>query len=206
MPLIIYQKDISDHARLAVWKISESNRELLDILEKSGGSSDGLSSVKLEKRQREWLITQILLDLMARGKTLTYLENGKPMLSHNLHLSLSHCGEMAGLVVSDKPVGLDIQGVDEKLFRIKNKFCHPSELKNLPDGPTCLEHLTVLWSVKEAVFKFFGENVHFAKDIITLPFHYEQPNLRAEYKGIHGEITFNLTNISMDGYHIIATI
>ncbi len=206
MPLIIYQKDISDHARLAVWKMTESNEELADILEKSGGRVDGLSSIKLEKRIREWLITQILLDLMARGKTMRYLENGKPILSHNLHISVSHCGELAGLVVSDRPVGLDIQGIDEKLYRIKNKFCHPSELKNLPDGPTRLEHLTVLWSVKEAVFKFFGENVHFAKDIITTDFHYTQPNLTAEYNGIHGEKTFHLTNISMDGYHIVATI
>jgi 4'-phosphopantetheinyl transferase len=206
MPLIIYQKDISDHARLAVWKVTESNEELADILEKSGGKLDRLSKIKLEKRQREWLITQILLDLMARGKTMTYLENGKPMLSHNLHLSVSHCGELAGLVISDRPVGLDIQGIDEKLFKIKNKFCHPTELQNLAGMINYLEHLTVVWSVKEAVFKFFGGNVHFAKDIITLPFHHLQPNLKAEYKGIHGEMTFNLTNIALEGYHIVATI
>ena len=206
MPLLIYQSNQNNTGRLLVWKASESLEELEVLYKVRSEQWESYKKIKLEKRRREWLIARILLDIVAPDSELYFAPNGKPMLKDGRWISISHCGELAGLVICEHPVGLDIQGTDEKLEKIAGKFCNPKELQKIKGEKYYLEYLTIIWSVKEAVFKFFGENVQFNEDIIVHPFHYHQEELKADYRGVHGRMTFELQHVQLRGYHIVMTV
>lgn len=81
----------------------------------------------------------------------------KPYLpGEEYHFSISHCGDFAAAIVSKhQRVGVDIEIPVEKIERIRNKFLSVQEQEHLLNGD--LEQLTVLWSAKEAVFKWYGK-------------------------------------------------
>jgi 4'-phosphopantetheinyl transferase len=206
MALIIYTKDIGDYARLGVWKADEPTDELFRMARLTDSEKLHFATIKLEKRKREWLTTRILLRILANGKDLSFLPSGKPLLSHGQHISISHSGALAGVVVSSKPVGLDIQGIDEKLLRIEKKFVNAPEQSYLPNNSYRVEYLTVIWSAKEAVFKYFGELVDFADHIQIAPFIPSQTEIKAKYDGHYGHHTFTLLNMMVAGQHILMTM
>lgn len=203
MPLVIYQREIEELATLVVWNCTESTSELAQLASLSVSDEEKLQALALEKRKREWLATKILFNLLGNGRTMHSLPNGKPVLSPSGYISISHSGNLAGMVFSTEPVGLDIQGIDEKIARIKTKFCNPKELEYHTGNQFELEELTVIWSAKEAIFKFFGEQVDFAKHIQLLPFQHQQQRIKAVYNGVHGSRNFTLNNLSYTGYHIV---
>lgn len=206
MPLIVYQREVSGTATLAVWKASESTAELERRAAPTGADLEAYQSIRLEKRRREWLTVRILLRLIAHKRHLAFLGNGKPVLFPSGYVSISHSGDLAGVVIAPHPVGLDIQGIDERIGRIASKFCNEQEFGFLPQGPLRLEHLTVIWSAKEAVFKYFGERVDFSDDIKVAPFYYRQGELKASYEGVHGRQDFVLTNVPFQGYHMVVAV
>ncbi len=205
MPLIIYQKDIDDRCRLAVWNMTESMADMEAMAELTAADRAELGAIKLEKRKLEWLSVRILLALFAPGKSLFFLPNGKPTLSHGAHVSISHSGYLAGIALGDGPVGLDVQGLDERILKIESKFTNDKELQYLPSGAARLEYLTIIWCVKEAVFKFFGEHVEFAEDIVVKQFQLSQSTIYASYQGVHGAVEFELLKLELEGYNVLLT-
>lgn len=158
---------------------------------------------KLAKRRWEWLATAILLDAAGIHQDLCYAPSGKPFLPDGPHLSLSHGEGLAALLLSDRPCGVDVQKPDEKLFRIRHKFCHPEELAEAMTHPDPLAFLTLLWTAKEAVFKVFGENVHFARDIRMGP-----PGVPASATCTRAGMThvFPLYTVEVDGHRLTGTV
>jgi len=68
-------------------------------------------------------------------------------------------------MLSQKNAGLDVQVFNEKLKRIKEKFTNSQELSRIK-APTELAALSLTWSIKEAVFKYYGTGVPFKSIII----------------------------------------
>ncbi len=94
----------------------------------------------------------------------------KPFLpGEAFHFSISHCGDYAAAIVSkDKRVGIDIEIPVDKILRIKDKFLSPVEKENFSVESLNADKkmLTLLWSCKESVFKWYGEgNVDFSEHI-----------------------------------------
>jgi phosphopantetheinyl transferase len=90
----------------------------------------------------------------------------KPFLpGEEYHFSISHCGDYAAVIVSrHQRVGIDIELVRGKIGLIKHKFLNEEELIMHPDADNNL--LTLFWSAKEAVFKWYGKGqVDFKKHI-----------------------------------------
>ena len=90
----------------------------------------------------------------------------KPFLADEIfHFSISHCGDYAAAIVSKtNRVGVDIEIISEKTQNIKDKFLSPEEQEIM----TTLEQvkpqtsnvkrqtLTLAWSIKETMFKWYG--------------------------------------------------
>lgn len=95
----------------------------------------------------------------------------KPFLQNEqYHFSISHCGDYAAAIVSsDKRVGIDIEIPVEKIEKIKDKFLSEKEMSEfeISSSATFNSQLTtLLWSAKEAVFKWYGNgSVDFKKHI-----------------------------------------
>jgi phosphopantetheinyl transferase len=80
----------------------------------------------------------------------------KPYLppDENRHFSISHSFPYIAAAISrTKNIGVDIQIFREKIFRLQHKFLSEKELRHFHND---IGKLTLAWSVKEAVFKWFG--------------------------------------------------
>jgi len=205
MPLFLDKEDLLPSARLLVWKTTETTEELVQMANLSPEERAKLQSIVLEKRQREWLDTRLLLKQYHADRELTYLPNGKPVFKDGSHLSISHCEEYVGIISAPASIGMDIQSPDKKLLIIQKKFCNAQELAFILEGEEGLVHTTMIWSIKEAIFKVFGENVLYAGNITVSPFNVEDEILKAHYKGIHGEREFELVHFMMERCHVVVT-
>ena len=171
MPLY-YQQNINETTKLAVWEIKED-------------ASFFIQQVPFHQPVSH---PQKLLQHLAGRYLLTYLfpnfpislieiaDTRKPFLPQDeYHFSISHCENYAAAIVSSKKrVGIDVELVTHRVDRIKNKFLNSQELNNLALGNNHgneIDKLTVLWSAKEAMFKWWGRgDVDFRDVMRTQPF------------------------------------
>ena len=86
---------------------------------------------------------------------LGYGEHGKPFIvGHpDIHFNISHCREAAICVISDKPVGVDIESVREYKDSLARYTMNDEELALINGSPL---EFTKLWTMKEAVLKLAG--------------------------------------------------
>ena len=112
----------------------------------------------------------------------------KPFLpEEQYHFSISHCGNFAAALVSaDKQVGIDIEMITERVHRIKHKYLHDAELLFVNRYPIekQTELLTLLWSAKEAMFKWWGSgDVDFSEVLRIEPFVFsKEGNIQARFE------------------------
>ncbi|MEJ7826711.1 MAG: 4'-phosphopantetheinyl transferase superfamily protein [Segetibacter sp.] len=170
MPLF-YQQNINGATKLAIWKIEETEAFFL-------------SKVPLK---REIIHPQKRLQHLAGRYLLPFLfpdfpheeieiaDTRKPFLpEEQYHFSISHCGNYAAVLVSsNKRVGVDVELITPRVERIKHKFLHADEVRFVNSRSTSqqLNLLTLLWSAKEAMYKWYGlGEVDFSEMMRTFPF------------------------------------
>lgn len=186
---------------LAIWRLTESVEELQALLRLRLGDVEVPPHMKTLQRKMEWMASQLLLS-HAGIPAPTYLPNGKPVVEGG-GISLSHSRHLVGLAVGPHPLGLDIQACVEKIFTVRAKFCSAEELSWAAQGSDALRKLTIAWSAKEAVFKYWGERVDFAGEIALEPFDCNDAILVANYAGRHGRGVFRLQHLSLYGYEVV---
>ena len=165
MPLF-YQHNIDDSTKLAVWKITEKE----DFF---------LKNVSVQKeithphKRVQHLAGRYLLQILEPDfpfHLIEIAESKKPLLSNGkLHFSISHCGEFAAAIVSERNcVGIDVELVSPKIELVKARFLSLPELNlaainsigllALNDESQILYKLhTLFWSAKESIFKWYGK-------------------------------------------------
>jgi phosphopantetheinyl transferase len=185
---------------LALWTPTESVEELLQQWELLA-TGEQMPPLKASHRRREWLGTRLLLHNQGIGRP-DVLANGKPVLPQGT-LSISHCKDSVAVVTSDVTIGLDIQEPTEQIFTIRSKFCSATEWRWLEAHRETLRALTIVWSAKEAIFKYWGEQVDFAGHIEMQPFQCDDPILEARYSGVHGKRSFRLWHKTMGKIEVV---
>lgn len=151
----IYQKkNITESIKVAIWKTDETELELIDLLTKRGISTEGKPNISNPLKIKHWLATRLLVNEFFDDVTIIYNALGKPILSNNWFISISHSNEFAAIIVNKKTeCGIDIEKISPKVDRIKHKFLNSSDLINI----TTLEELTLYWGAKEALYKYYGK-------------------------------------------------
>jgi len=169
MPLF-YQHNINQHTKLSVWKISEPEDFFLEKV--------SLQKEITHKHKRlQHLAGRYLLRILHPQFPIQLIETAeskKPFLpNQNLHFSISHCGDFAAAIISkDKLVGIDVELVCAKIENIKHKFLSTTELELVTKTGSGLniqnyDLLTLCWSVKETIFKWYGKGgIDFKKNMI----------------------------------------
>lgn len=158
---IIYQKSLGPSTLLAVWKIEESEEELLNGLQLKAHELEIIEQLKPGKRLLQWLGTRHLLRQLLN--TDAYIDcqfdaHGKPYLTNlDYQISLSHSNDYAAVMVSKTHrVGIDIELIKHKIKSIKHKFLNDVELAQKQIGDNT-EGLYVCWCAKEAIYKWYGK-------------------------------------------------
>ena len=152
MPLF-YQHNINAETKLAVWHITEDE----DFFLKKAPLQ---IFVAHPHKRLQHLAARYLLEILQPGFPYHLIEiedSKKPVLANEeFHFSVSHCGDYAAAIVSEnKLVGIDVEIITSRVERIKNKFLNQKEMDLLPDCNT--KYLTLCWSAKEAIFKWYGK-------------------------------------------------
>ena len=172
---VVFNKNIDEDTILAVWKIEETEAELLSGLQLKQHELDFISSLNNGKRLLHWLSTRVLLRTMLN--TSDYIdcqmdEHGKPYLPDlDYHISLSHSYDYASVIIGKtKKVGVDIELIKHKIKSIKHKFVSDVELAQKQIGDN-IEGLYVCWCAKEAIYKWNGrKGLEFKQDMHIKPF------------------------------------
>jgi len=203
---------ISDQFRIAHQKVDYHHFDALkEKIEASVFSfNDYFYSMSNLSRKIEWLSIRSLLLELGLDSDIVYDEHGKPHLKTNLqHLSISHSQQRIAVSIHHRCAhGIDLQHITPKIQRIKQKFLNDGELKmlNSTDDPLLL---TVLWSMKEALFKRYGKKDIFLKQHINLSA-FEQKGNSFESQGliygIEEEIELPMRAVLLDDYILAYTL
>ncbi len=109
-----------------------------------------LSSLLLDKALKKH-------DLSERDMKYTFNAYGKPYFANaeDLHFSISHSGEYAMVVLSDKEIGCDIQQIKNINLSIADRFFTAEEKKYVK----CTEDFFRIWTLKESFIKAIGKGL-----------------------------------------------
>lgn len=83
---------------------------------------------------------------------------GKPTIDGDIKFNYSHSGQYIALAISENEVGIDIEEIEEKNLKIKDKVFSKKELDFVNKNP--LENFHILWTKKEAIFKMIGSGIN----------------------------------------------
>lgn len=154
---VIYQQDINQETKIAIWKIEEEEDFFLDFVPIN-------RSIKHPKKRLQHLAGRYLLQHLFPDfpyNEIMIADTKKPFLAdHKYHFSISHTKDYAAAIVSSCcRVGVDIEIPTHKASIIADKFIHPSEyhlIDKLADSNDKNYFDTLLWCAKEAMFKWWG--------------------------------------------------
>lgn len=157
MPLV-YQHTINSNTRLGLWHIEEPEEFFLAKVPLKRDVSH--PHKRLQHLAGRYLLPTLFEDFPL--EEILIADTRKPFLpDEQYHFSISHCGNYAAAIASaQQRVGIDIEQPTEKIFRIIHKFLNEDEkqLLNEPmSSSQLLQTATLLWSAKEAMFKWYGD-------------------------------------------------
>jgi 4'-phosphopantetheinyl transferase EntD len=154
MPLV-YQQNINAVTKIGVWHIAE-------------GEDFFLQRVPLQKeithphKRLQHLAGRMILQELYDDFPISLIliaDTKKPFLTDEAyHFSISHCNDYAAAIVSrQNRVGVDIEIPHEKIERIQFKYLNTGEIDLLASlHYSFMQSLTLGWSIKETVFKWYG--------------------------------------------------
>lgn len=135
-----------------------------------------VNNAKELRQMHQIAVEQTIADYAAKHQkkiTLRKHESGKPFLEGDEnHISISHSGNwIVVLLCSYANPGIDVQRVEGRIQKLAHKFVHPKEQEYLQNNTFSLSYdqqLTLLWCIKEAIYKAFSENKLLFKEQIHL--------------------------------------
>ena len=164
MPLI-HSQQLNNNTKIGVWHITETEDFFFEKFSL-------LRNITHPHKRLQHLAGRHLLSILFPNfpvELIKIADTKKPFLQDEaFHFSISHCGAYAAAIVSTQNrVGIDIETPHPKVERIQHKFLTEDEKEILKSFPSNKEHiLTMVWSIKEAVFKWYGlGEVDFKKQI-----------------------------------------
>lgn len=156
MPL--FQRDtIESHTKVYIWKITESFNELFRSVVLKDVSLARVESMKAESHQKGFLAVRKLLSEAGYDDfDLYYDEFGKPHLKDGKHISISHSHDFSAIAISNVNLGIDLEILKDKTLKLAPRYMDISHLKNEKEEEK-LQKATVVWGIKESIFKIKNE-------------------------------------------------
>ena len=123
---------------------------------------------KFEQGQRLCVLAyQLLKQALREGYGITenpvfeYNEHGKPsIVGHpEIFFNLSHCKEAAICVVSDQPVGVDVESIRKYKESLVNYTMNDEEIGQIKSAENPAVAFIRLWTMKEATTKLIGTGI-----------------------------------------------
>lgn len=165
--------DLERKTKILVWKITESFDELFQQVALKDVSLARLENMKSESHQKGFLSVRKLLEQAGYSDFELYYDAfGKPHLLDGTHISISHSFDFSVIILSDANNGIDLEMRRDKIGLIARKFAdEPFVYLAENNKEDYIAKLTVIWGIKEAVFKVRNEvGISFKDHIFASPF------------------------------------
>jgi phosphopantetheinyl transferase len=188
---IFFQHQLDENTRLGIWKIEETE----DFFR---------SNVPLHRdvthphKRLQHLAGRFLLQFLFPDfpyDLVQIADTRKPFLpDEQYHFSISHCGDYAAAIVSrTSRVGIDIEITVDKIQKLMDKFLSVEDQLLLTSINA--SQLTLLWSAKESIFKWYGEgNVDFRRHIKIQQIH--QDRIETWFEKTNQQLIINYTQFT----------
>ncbi len=138
--------------RIYVWEITETFDELKKGLSLSALSEERLRHSRSNAYKKSFVSVRRLLEVAGYSdEELYYTPDGKPHLKDGRRISITHSFAYSAIAVSTHPVGIDLEKLRPKIRKIRTKFIGEEEY--FIDHGFELEYLTLIWSIKESLYK-----------------------------------------------------
>ena len=192
VPPYSLQPDIN----LYIWEHHLETEELNELYESiplCNKDDEGLCSLH-GKRYMERISIRILLkQLLGSQSCIHYLETGRPILTSGLaELSISHTKNIYAISLSKEKHGMDIEQWGSKALKLINMFLNEEEQLLLNDSSIPLlsspeRNATLLWSAKEAIYKYIDRPGLSFKEDISISYNTKQ-ELKANVRSSEEEL------------------
>jgi phosphopantetheinyl transferase len=154
MPFI--RKIKNSNCIIAIWEMTESLTDLKKISE-----NIKFLEYKSDKKNKEFILTRLLIQNILPEAVLTYNKYGAPEINTNDFISISHSNNLVVIAVSKSKVGIDIEKIDDRAIKLASKFISNENIANLS-----IKKATLIWCCKEAIYKWHQKgNLNFKDDI-----------------------------------------
>ena len=195
---------INENTTAYFWHITEDVTSLFRAVSLRDTSLFRLEGMKSEEHQKGFLAVRMLLQHLGyTDYDLTYDEAGKPHLSDGKHISISHSHEFSCICISDELMGIDLEKLKEKTLKIAPRFMEVKHLENLSISEQ-MEKATVIWGVKEAVFKVRNEvGISFKDHIFVSPFEMSQLKTTALLDFMDTKQNFEVHFTEIENYTLV---
>lgn len=190
---LFYQHTINQTTKLGIWQIEEDENFFLAKVPLQNNITH--PHKRLQHLAARYLLQYLFADFPYNE--ILIADTRKPYLQNEqYHFSISHSGNYAAAIVSSTHrVGIDIEIPSMKVERIAHKFIHDKEMQWIEESIinyqlSIVNFQTILWSSKEAIFKWyslggvdFKEHIQLnglmqqQKDILQLPFIFTKEHL-----------------------------
>ena len=155
-----------------IWNITESYDALFQGVSLNSNSLERVLSMKSEMHQRGFLsVRHLLLSCGYSDEDLFYDDLGKPHLRDGKHISITHSFTFSAIIISDQPVGIDIEKQRDKIAVIASKFIGYEAAYLKKEAQDYISKLTVIWGIKESLYKLFATpGMRFKEHFLVIPF------------------------------------
>ncbi|MGV9003026.1 4'-phosphopantetheinyl transferase family protein [Flavobacterium sp.] len=174
---------IQSHTKVYIWKITESFNELFRSVILKDVSLARVEKMKAESHQKGFLAVRKLLEIAGYDDfDLFYDDFGKPNLKDQKHISISHSNEFSVIAISDYNLGIDLEILKDKTLKLAPRYMDVSHLENLSTADA-LEKATIIWGIKESIFKIKNEpGISFKDHIFENKFNGKDGKCKAELR------------------------
>jgi phosphopantetheinyl transferase len=155
-----------------IWMITESFEDLGKTLTLTEENSSRVKTMKSNIHQRGFLSVRHLLNSYGyEDADLFYDIYGKPHLKDGKYISITHSFTFSAIIISDQPVGIDLEKQRKKIELISRKFIDYEDQYLLNIDTDIVRKLTVIWCIKESLYKQFATpGLSFKQHTMVIPF------------------------------------
>ena len=173
---LYFKEKLENDATLAVWQITETEQELVELSSTPSDEMEEISFLQSESLRKQRLAVRALLNELFEDKVyLSHHDNGRPYLENLVtNISITHTEKYVAVLIHDsEDVGVDMESFDRDFSAVEKKALSEEEINSLDeDHKNKNEQLAIFWCAKEAIFKRVSAyNVDFAEQIEVERFH-----------------------------------